>query len=120
MITSSMITSNMITSNMITSNMITSNMITSNINVFMQLKYKHVILGIQQVILCRLELKESKCLFNDALNTFYLRLYNFRHMVKDHSDSERRNPLPPLDTLSGYYIPRPLLPQLWCIGWNEK
>ena len=22
--------------------------------------------------------------FNDALNTFYLRLYGFRHMVKDH------------------------------------
>ena len=31
-----------------------------------------------------------KCfLFNDALNTFYLRLYGVRHMVKDHSDSER-------------------------------
>ena len=34
-------------------------------------------------------------LFNDALNTFYLRLYGVRHMVKDHSDSEKRNPLPP-------------------------
>ena len=34
-------------------------------------------------------------LFNDTLNTFYLRLYGVRHMVKDHSDSERRNPLPP-------------------------
>ena len=31
--------------------------------------------------------------FNDALNTFYLRLYGIRHMVKDHSDSERGNPL---------------------------
>ena len=30
-------------------------------------------------------------LFNDALNTFYLRLYGVRHMVKDHSDSEREN-----------------------------
>ena len=29
-------------------------------------------------------------LFNDALNTFYLRLYGVRHMVKDHSDSERK------------------------------
>ena len=28
-------------------------------------------------------------LFNDALNTFYLRLYGVRHMVKDHSDSEK-------------------------------
>ena len=33
--------------------------------------------------------KEGNCLFNDALNTFYLRLYDVRHMVKDHSDSER-------------------------------
>ena len=29
------------------------------------------------------------------LNTFYLRLYGVRHMIKDHSDSERGNPLPP-------------------------
>ena len=27
-------------------------------------------------------------------STFYLRLYDVRHMVKDHSDSERGNPLP--------------------------
>ena len=39
--------------------------------------------------------KEGNVLFNDALNTFYLRLYGVRHMVKDHSDSERGNPLPP-------------------------
>ena len=40
--------------------------------------------------------KERKCfLFNDALNTFYLRLYGIRHMVKNHSDRERGNPLPP-------------------------
>ena len=31
-------------------------------------------------------------LFNDALNTFYLRLYGVKHMVKDHSDSEKRKP----------------------------
>ena len=30
-----------------------------------------------------------------ALNTFYLRLYGVRHMVKDHSDSEKGNPLQP-------------------------
>ena len=34
-------------------------------------------------------------LFNDTLNTFYLWLYGVRHMVKDHSDSEKGNPLPP-------------------------
>ena len=39
--------------------------------------------------------KEGIVLFNDALNTFYLRLYGMRHMVKDHSDSERGNLLLP-------------------------
>ena len=33
--------------------------------------------------------KEGYVLFNDALNTFYLRLYGVRHMVKNHSDRER-------------------------------
>ena len=40
-------------------------------------------------------MKERNVLFNDALNTFYLWLYGVRHMVKDHSDSEKGNPLPP-------------------------
>ena len=44
--------------------------------------------------------KEGNVLFNDALNTFYFRLYGVRHMVKDHSDSERGNPLPPHGLLS--------------------
>ena len=39
--------------------------------------------------------KKGNVLFNDALNTFYLLLYGVRHMVKDHSDSEKGNPLPP-------------------------
>ena len=39
--------------------------------------------------------RERNVLFNDALNTFYLWLYGVRHMVKDHSDSEKGNPLPP-------------------------
>ena len=30
--------------------------------------------------------KEGNVLFNDALNTFYLRLNGVTHMVKDHSD----------------------------------
>ena len=33
--------------------------------------------------------RERNVLFNDTLNTFYLRLYGVRHMVKDHSDSEK-------------------------------
>ena len=39
--------------------------------------------------------RERNVLFNDALKTFYLWLYGVRHMVKDHSDSEKGNPLPP-------------------------
>ena len=51
--------------------------------------------------------RERSGIFNDALNTFYLLLYGVRHvvkdhsesekghMVKDHSDSEKGNPLPP-------------------------
>ena len=38
--------------------------------------------------------KEGHVLFNDALDTFYLRLYDVGHMVKDHSDSERGNLFP--------------------------
>ena len=37
----------------------------------------------------------ENALFNDGLNTFYLRLYGVGHMVKDHSDSERGNPMQP-------------------------
>ena len=39
--------------------------------------------------------KEGNVLFNNTLNTFYLRLYGIRHMVKDHSDSEKGNLLLP-------------------------
>ena len=54
---------------------------------------------------------------------------------KDHSDSERGNPLPPHRLLfpinskgsfictipqTGLHIPRPLLHQSWSTGWNEK
>ena len=39
--------------------------------------------------------RKGNVLFNDAHNTFYLRLYGVRHMVKDHSDAEKGNPLLP-------------------------
>ena len=39
--------------------------------------------------------KEGNVLFNNALNTFYLWLYGVRLVIKDHSDSERGNPLLP-------------------------
>ena len=79
--------------------------------------------------------KEGNVLFNDALNTFYLRLYGVRHMVKDHSDSEIGNPLLPHGLLfpisskgsficiipqTESHIPQPLLHQSWSTGWNEK
>ena len=58
--------------------------------------------NLTQVEICLKELaergpleSEGNVLFNDALNTFYLRLYAVRHMVNDHSDSEKGNPLPP-------------------------
>ena len=35
-------------------------------------------------------LKEGNVLLNNAHNTFYLPLYGVKHMVKDHSDSERK------------------------------
>ena len=40
-------------------------------------------------------LNEWNVLFNDTLNTIYSRLYGVTHMVKDHSDSEKGNQLPP-------------------------
>ena len=39
-------------------------------------------------------MNEGNIAFNDTFNTFYLWLFDARHMVKDHSDSERGNPLP--------------------------
>ena len=39
--------------------------------------------------------KKGNVLFNDALNTFHLRLYGVRHMIEDHSESEIGNLLPP-------------------------
>ena len=51
--------------------------------------------------------KERHVLFNDAINTFYLRLYGVRHMVKDHSDSERGNPLPPHRQQGFFYMHHP-------------
>ena len=65
----------------------------------------------------------------------YLRLYGVGHMVEDHSDSERGNPLLPHGVLfpinskgsfictipyTGYHIPQPLIHQSWSTGWNEK
>ena len=52
-------------------------------------------LSVISVLAILLKERERNVLFNNALNTFYLWLYGVRHMVKDHSDSEKGNPLPP-------------------------
>ena len=39
--------------------------------------------------------KKGNVLFNNTLNTFYSQLYGVTHMVKNHLDRERGNPLPP-------------------------
>ena len=42
-------------------------------------------------LICLLEgRKEGSVLFNETLNTFYLRLYGVGNMVKDHSERERK------------------------------
>ena len=56
---------------------------------------KRMVDGVPHFETVRERERERDVLFNDALNTFYLRLYGVRHMVKDHSDSEKGNPLPP-------------------------
>ena len=71
---------------------------------------------------------EGNVLFNDALNTFYLRLYCVRHMVKDHSDSRERKPAAATwATLSDwqqglFYMHHPTdrMTHTRITGWNEK
>ena len=63
---------------------------------------------LRTILIVRKGERERNVLFNDALNTFYLRLYDVRHMVKDHSDSEKgrereRNVLFN-DTLNTFYL----------------
>ena len=59
--------------------------------------------GVRTQTLPALRRKEGNVLFNDAFNTFYLRLYGVGHMVKNHSDSERGNPLPPLSQYTPFH-----------------
>ena len=48
--------------------------------------------GLKTIVM---RVRERNVLFNDELNTFYLRLYGVRHMVMDHSVGEKGNPLSP-------------------------
>ena len=82
-------------------------------------------------------IKHNNNLYNH-IHTLYLRLYSVRRMLKDHSDNQRGNPLPPLHGLlflisskgsyidicttpqTGYHIQRPQLIQSCSTGWNKK
>ena len=58
--------------------------------------------------------KEGNVLFNDVLNTFYLRLYGVGPMVKDHSDSERgRKEMFDLTTHSTHFIYGYMASDIW-------
>ena len=50
--------------------------------------------------LIKIGFQEGNVLFNNALNTFYLQLYGVGHMVKNHSDSERKSAAATWATLS--------------------
>ena len=72
---------------------------TAHVRVFVLCHYQVLMRDVKCDILSTLSLLQNEgkerrkeiFLFKDALTTFYLRLYG----VKDHSDSERGNPLPP-------------------------
>ena len=85
-----------------TNNNNNTNSMTSACNRHFKILYVHLSMAasrdwIRVCIICKTPeiRKEGMVLFNDALNTFDLRLYGVRHMVKDHSESERGNLLPP-------------------------
>ena len=66
-----------------------------NVHIQSKIVYHTPVMGTQSPVTER----KGNVLFNDALDTFYLRLYGVRHMVKDQSDSERGNQLPPHELL---------------------
>ena len=62
------------------------------INTTLKTQCKYVFSYHTQKYMKYARMKEGNVLFNDALNTFYLRLYGLGHKVKDHSDGESGNP----------------------------
>ena len=63
---------------------------------------------------------KGNVLFNNALNTFYLQLYGIRHIVKDHSDSEKETRCHHMGYSFRLAARIPLLYQTWSTGWNKK
>ena len=60
----------------------------SQLNLFSFFFHSSIYLLLTGVI--RKKKEEGNVLFNDALNTFYLRLYGVGYMVEYHLDSERK------------------------------
>ena len=52
--------------------------------------FEQTVIMYKYVFDVEMDWRKEMFLFNDAVNTFYLRLYGVIHMVKDHSDSERK------------------------------
>ena len=87
--------------------------------------------GLRNVMLLK---KGRKCFIYRHTQHILIQLYGVGHMVKDHSGSERGNPLPPLHGLlflirnkgsfittiphTSHHIPCPLIHQSWSTGWN--
>ena len=58
--------------------------------------------------------REGNVLINNALSTFYLRLYGVRSVVKEHPDSERRKKeMFNLTTHSTHFIYRYMASDIW-------
>ena len=64
----------------------------------------------------------KEMLYLTTHSTHFIYGYKASDMVKDHSDSERGNPLPPhgllfsINSKVGFFY----IHQSWSTGWNEK
>ena len=67
----------------------------THVNAYLTWWTRNGFIGINRHYKINMTEQEGNVLFNDALNTFYLRLYGIRDIIKDHSDSEKGNPLLP-------------------------
>ena len=87
-----------------------------------------------QIRIC-LDPRKEMFFYLTTHSTHFIYGYMASNMVKDHSDSEKGNPLLPhrlvflinskgsfIFTIpqTGLHIPWPLLHQSWSTGWNEK
>ena len=57
---------------------------------FLNIVCFNLLLKVNGCVFCYQKEGRRNILFNDTLNTFYLQLYGVRHMVNNHSDTERK------------------------------